>query len=186
MGFTSVTLVKEDGTGSNASANTYASAADADTYFSKRALSNVWFGDTDINRTMALQWATRLIDVGFEFYGRRALETQPLAWPRQEVPDRDGALGGYLATNLVPREVVMAVCEEALQILTYGLTAPWVGVGVREIQSPAETPGSSPERIVYDARTRLPLVPGEVRVWLRNLGRYVGLDGGTAVTLERV
>ena len=181
----SLVLIKEDGSGV-AGANSYVTVAECDAILEGHDRTAAWTVQTLDVRTQMLVFSTRLIDTHFEFHGKRALSAQCLAWPRVGCPDREGALGGYLATNLVPREVVMAVCEEALQILTYGLTAPWVGVGVREIQSPAETPGSSPERIVYDARTRLPLVPGEVRVWLRNLGRYVGLDGGTAVTLERV
>ena len=181
MGFTSVTLIKEDGTGSNANANTYASAADADTYFSKRALSNVWFGDTDINRTMALQWATRLIDVGFEFYGRRALETQPLAWPRQDVPDRDGALGGYLATNLVPAAIVAATCELAMAVMKDDATVQPEGDRIKEFQEPA--PDST--RTVYFQAPLKQYISPLVETMLRPYGRCVLQRASGAVPLQR-
>lgn len=181
MGFASVALVKEDGTGSNPVANTYASAADADTYFSKRALGNVWFGDTDPNRTLALQWATRLIDVAFEFHGRRAQPAQPLAWPRQDVPDRDGALGGYLATNLVPTAVVAATCELAMAVMKDDATVQPEGDPIKEFQEPSP----SLLRTVYFKPATKQYISPLVETMLRPFGRCVLQRGSGAVQLRR-
>ena len=56
----SLVLVKEDGTGL-VNANSYASAADGDTYHAGHYYGSAWTGATTGNKEIALVMATRLI-----------------------------------------------------------------------------------------------------------------------------
>ncbi len=98
-----MTFTVEDGTGLP-TANSYASAATADTYFSDRGVSS-WTGSETVKQ-QALVRATDYID---RMFGKRFLDvpltdTQALAFPRME-------LG-------LPTCVVYACCEYALRELT--------------------------------------------------------------------
>lgn len=98
-----MTFTVEDGTGLPA-ANSYASAATADAYFSDRGVSS-WTGNSTV-KEQALVRATDYID---RMFGKRFLDvpltdTQALCFPRAE-------LG-------LPTCVVYACCEYALRELS--------------------------------------------------------------------
>lgn len=78
-----ITLVVEDGTGTNAAANTYITSADTDTYWANR-VNTAWAALQPDNKAAALIQATQYLDARYNFKGCRLVDGQPLAWPRQE------------------------------------------------------------------------------------------------------
>jgi hypothetical protein len=104
-------LIVEDGSGL-ANANSYVTAADADTYFASIGELG-WAGDTSFKEQNLIN-ATAAVDAT---YGPRYISflrdevTQSLLWPREQVWDRhsrridDGAL---------PTSLINATCEMAL------------------------------------------------------------------------
>lgn len=109
----------EDGTGI-AGANSYASIADADTYFADRG-TGTWTG-SDAVKEGALIRATAYIDATYRFVGIIVDRTQALAWPRYEAYDREGRI-----LSGVPAAVIGATCELALYALSKPLTTVVTG-----------------------------------------------------------
>lgn len=103
-----------DATPSGASANSYVTVAQADTYFATRLNATAWTDSSE--QEAALIQATRWLD-HFDYRGERAVPQQPLRWPREFVYDEDGY---ELATATIPREVRDATCEAALALLSSG------------------------------------------------------------------
>ena len=112
----SITLIVEDGT-KPASANTYVSLADADTYHTN--LGNTDWPDTtgDEEKKQALILATQAIDL---LYGVRYMSTiypdskQVLLWPRLWFMDANARI---VKENTIPAAIKNAVCEVALMHL---------------------------------------------------------------------
>lgn len=104
-------IIVEDGTGVE-DAVSYASLADADAYFSARAVT-AWTG-TDAAKEAALVKATDYVETRFasSFIGSRESTDQPLSWPRR------ASLDGADLTGTVPDRLKKAVMEYALQALT--------------------------------------------------------------------
>lgn len=107
-------------------ANSYVSAAEADTYFAARPGSTAWTGEADADtKAAALIYATVRIDEE-QFKGRstkplpdRATsgDTQALEWPRAGVSDGEG---WYYDQDTVPVCVKRATMEVALAMLAGG------------------------------------------------------------------
>jgi len=97
-----------DATLSGASANSYVTLADADTYFETVPDSSTWTSKTTDQKNRALISATRWID-SLNFYGDRCTETQALKWPR----DSYTVDGIDLACTLIPAPVKVATYELA-------------------------------------------------------------------------
>jgi len=72
-----------DATLGGASANSYVTLADANSYFESVPNSSTWTDKTDDQKNRALISATRWIDA-LSFYGDRCSETQALKWPRED------------------------------------------------------------------------------------------------------
>lgn len=105
-----------------ANADSYASLTEATTYFTARGVS-AWTG-TDAVKEQALRKATTYLDNQYRdrWVGRRANETQSLAWPRIDgtrgygYPLRD--LDGFdIASDAVPVQVKNATLEAALLVI---------------------------------------------------------------------
>jgi hypothetical protein len=90
-------------------ANSYATMAEADTYFDERLQATNWIGE----KARALIMATRRIDV-LRFEGEKVSTAQALKWPRIEAYDDDGE---EYDTSTVPAIVKQATYELALKIL---------------------------------------------------------------------
>lgn len=103
-------IVVEDGTGLSTS-NAYVSVAEADAYFAES--TTLWAG-TNGTKEKAIVRATRAIDLmgANKFLGTKLVETQALAWPRDEAYDRDG-----IELTGIPVYLKRAVFEAALQEL---------------------------------------------------------------------
>ncbi len=120
-----MTLVVEDGSGSNAAANTYISLADAKTYHEATLYADNWNAANDARKSNALIAATRLIDSEMEFNGWRTNpNSQALEWPRIYCPNTDdlgytGSLfysfiGAYVyPSNKIPTRLAQATAEQA-------------------------------------------------------------------------
>ena len=93
-----LTLIKETGAGLS-DANSYATAADGDTYHDGHLYATSWTAATTGSKEKALVMATRLIDGLFQFSGFKRMSTQALQWPRRECRDPDienGVVPGLL------------------------------------------------------------------------------------------
>jgi len=111
-------LVVEDGSGLSG-ANSYATAAQADTYASDRGLS-AWTGDT-ATKEAALIRATDYLEATYReaWLGYRATQTQALSWPRTNVE-----VDLYpIPADEVPAAVRNATIEMAIRALTEDLLA---------------------------------------------------------------
>jgi hypothetical protein len=97
-----------DATLGGASANSYVTLADANTYFETVPDSSDWTAKTDDQKNRALISATRWIDA-LSFYGDRCSETQALKWPRKNYK----VDGITLACTLIPVGIEVATYELA-------------------------------------------------------------------------
>ena len=102
-----------------AGANSYVSLADIATYHSARGNSS-WTGADPVKEAAILR-AMAFIEAR-HWKGSKTAYTNPLAWPRADVQDRDGF---DVPEDTVPAGVVQALCEAALRELTTpGTLAP--------------------------------------------------------------
>jgi len=109
-----------DATLGGATANTYLTLAEAETYFEKRLHSDDWDDATDAQKNEALAMSARMIDGMYDFVGTIMTTTQALRWPRGNVYDIDGR---YLTPTEIPSPIANAQCEQALYLLSTDPTA---------------------------------------------------------------
>jgi len=96
----------------------YADRAEADTYFTARAVA-AWAAAAEVDRDAALLRATTYIEGHFRWVGRLVDPAQPLAWPRFGARDAEGRpLDG------IPDRLKAACAELALIALTEDLAPP--------------------------------------------------------------
>lgn len=117
-----MTLVLDDSVG-GASANTFASLAEATAYMDSRLNGSAWTSATEDDQNRALVEATRELSA-MAWKGQRVTETQALAWPRAWVETPDAAWPGvsYIDSSVIPQAVQDATCELAFQFLKAGTT----------------------------------------------------------------
>ena len=111
-----MSLIVEDGTGM-ATAESYISVADADTYHSNLGNAS-WATLTTTVKEQLLRKATNYMVQAYRsaWAGIRKNDTQSLDFPRYLVPKYDnGAMYSYYDENSVPKEVKDACCEFALK-----------------------------------------------------------------------
>jgi hypothetical protein len=97
-----------DATLQGASANSYVTLAEANTYFETVPESSTWDDKTDDQKNRAIISATRWIDT-LSFFGDRCTETQALKWPREDYK----VDGIALACTLIPEPIKVATYELA-------------------------------------------------------------------------
>jgi hypothetical protein len=99
----------------SASANTYATLAEADAYHEARLHTEDWDEATDEDKDKALVMATRLLDSMYDWAEFPATTTQALQWPRS------GILAANKLENVpsteIPLELKHATAELARQFL---------------------------------------------------------------------
>jgi len=140
-----MSLTVEDGTGL-ATADTYLSRADAETYHDERG-NTAWASLTDAEKDAALRYGTTTLDGLYSWTGTLISTTQALGWPRSGASDHDGR---YIASDAVPTCIQHATCELALLHASSALNAHYERGGAirRERVGPLETeyaPGASVE-----------------------------------------
>ena len=79
----------------SASANSYCTLDEADTYHAGSLHNSDWINANEETRKQALVVATRMLDNYVKWHGNVAGNDQPLAWPRSEVQRYDREIGLY-------------------------------------------------------------------------------------------
>lgn len=103
-------------TAGSASANVYATLAEANQYHEDRpAAGTTWENAETGDKNAALLWATKLLDSHFSWHGFITYNTQALAWPRSGLLDKNK--WSSLDDTTIPNEIKWAVSEFARQLL---------------------------------------------------------------------
>lgn len=77
-----MSLIVEDGTGTNPDAESYVSVADADAYVSSMVGDVDWSGAIGPDKERALRRATQYVDARYRYKNSKLDADQPLEWPR--------------------------------------------------------------------------------------------------------
>jgi len=183
----SLTLIKEDGSGL-ATANSYASAADGDTYHEGHLYATDWSGATTAQKEAALVMATRIIDASYQFLGSRKSNTQALQWPREMAidPDRRGirasilesVTGPYFDSDTIPPPLFGATCEQARELIKADRTADPMGEGIIQMTMVGSL------SITFDRNGRIPILSHLVQSMLAKLGTLLQTTSGTSKLLR--
>lgn len=110
-------LVVEDGSGS-ATAESYISESDADTYHSNRG-NTAWAALSTAEKEILLRKATEYLDGKYSWLGSKYTAAQALQWPRS------GAIvdGFTVDNNVIPAKLQQATAEVALLENSASLTS---------------------------------------------------------------
>ncbi len=160
----------------SASANSYCSVADANTYHKEKRYHSdeTWgeYGTTDKGR--ALIWATRLLDEQTDWFGTIVYPDGALRWPRYDVWDLDGYM---LSSSAYPTFLVDATAEYAYHLLTEDRTEEVNRdlKGYKKMQIDTL-------RLEIDPWTGKPVMPPAVWSMIKNFGNKIGKTR----TLERM
>lgn len=104
----------------DASANSYATLAEAEAYHTGHPYAETWAAADVLQAARALITATRLMDAQVRWYGAIATSTQALGWPRLQAYDRHDR---SIASTVIPQAIKDACCEYARQLLDRDRTA---------------------------------------------------------------
>lgn len=103
-----------DTTIGGASANSYISIANADTYHDSHITHDTWDEAESDDKCRALQTATRLLDEWYDWCGVVCTSSQALLWPRVGATGPNGYL---LDSDAIPVAIANATAELARQLL---------------------------------------------------------------------
>lgn len=138
-------------------ANSYCTVAEANTYHDERLFTDDWTGASADDKTKALIWATRQLDLLYAWAGYPTDErdVQALQWPRSGIVDVDGL--STIDDDVIPRELKWATAEFARQLIVANRTA----------DSDIETQGitslsAGPISLSFKDTVRLKVVPDAV------------------------
>jgi len=110
-----------DTTVGGASANSYASVAEADAYNAARLHVSSWDDATTATKEAALKWAALLLDSNPRAWtGSPVGAVQALGWPRSGMFNRNGFV---ILTTIIPVELKQAQSEFARQLIETDRTA---------------------------------------------------------------
>jgi hypothetical protein len=158
-------------TAAASNANSYATAAEGDTYHESHYYADMWTDAGTSDKEKALVMATRLLDQWYEWFGSTYSTTQALLWPRSGVP---GPNGFTFTANTIPAPLRDATCELARQLMAENRTADsdLSSQGVKSI-----TAGSVALTFSGSAVTKP--IPDAVASFLIYLGTKRSSGGGT-------
>jgi len=109
-----------DTTPGGASADSYASLAEADTYHTNHLYASVWDAASDPQKESGLIMAARLLDaMPRAWTGNAVNSTQALGWPRSGMLTRNGF---EILQTVIPSPLKNAQSELARQLLAADLT----------------------------------------------------------------
>lgn len=111
-----------DSTVGGASANSFVLLTEAQTYMDARLNESAWESATTDSKNRALVEATRELSARNDWCGRRASDTQALAWPRDWAINPDDPNLSYFSSSTIPQRVKDATCELAHQFIKAGTT----------------------------------------------------------------
>jgi hypothetical protein len=161
-----ITVTVEDGT-SKADANSYASVAEADTYFATRPRSSGWSDLTADEKAQHLIYGTRILDHAIEWMGLPSSYAQALAWPRYlsqyrhplpgpgvietEYPSLDGSsIDPWLKTALFELAMNLIASDLTEEPALRGIRRLNVGNGAIEIEADTSREARQVPRWVLD------------------------------------
>lgn len=121
-----------DSTIGGASADSYISVADADTYHGNNLNVTDWTGASSSDKEKALKMATRLLDERIDWNGSKYTEAQALRWPRSNVNDRDGY---SVSTSEIPTDVTNATAEFAKFLIAGNRVDDSDGKGISRVKA---------------------------------------------------
>jgi hypothetical protein len=180
-----------------ASANSYCSIADADSFHDTVVQYEgafAWDDAIDDEKCRALQTATRTLDAWYDWYGDITSLSQRLLWPRRGVLRPGVSEGAYgtasvnpwhepfgalLPSDEIPRQLLEATAE----------LARWLLVSDRNADSDVETQGiksitAGPVSLTFQGAMAKPL-PDTVQVMVSGLGTKKSKSGSGGVTMYR-
>lgn len=150
-------------TSGSASADSYATQAEATAYLAIRTTGTTWTALTSDLKDNYLRWAAVTLDT-LDWRGTRTAEEQALAWPREDVTDKDGF---DVADDAIPTWLKRAQAEMAYQLVstdwTQGLgstPARRVKVGSLEVEGKTHKP--LPPSVLALIRPFVRSVPGMI------------------------
>ena len=167
-----LTLIETSGA---ADANTYISAADADTYFESRVGGLSWDDIDSEEREKALVHATRVLDYSYDWSGYKTDDEQALDWPRESVWDKNELL---LDEDTIPTKVEEATCELAYFLTTEDRFEEPDSRGIREMKA-------GTLNIVFDKKDPKEVIPANVIDMLWDLGELVSSASSGMKTVYR-
>lgn len=158
-------LITETGAGVEG-AESYASVADANAYFSARN-NAVWdAADSTDAKEPALRKATQYLDAAYRFRGDRTHYGQALCWPRASVVI-DGI---YLDQSAIPQRIKDACCELALRALSADLFSDVAAQHVTDVAvGPIKRSMSAPSNA---GQVRYAVVDSLIRPLVRGGGSF--------------
>ena len=106
-------------TAGSATANSFASLTDFETYCDARLNASAWSDASESDQSRALIEATRDLNL-LAYIGYPVTTTQALQWPRVNAIDPDQVWMVYFGTSTIPQRTINATCELALQYLKAG------------------------------------------------------------------
>jgi hypothetical protein len=160
-----ITLVATVG---GSTSNTYATLAEATTYFEGRLNVTDWTGATTDEKNRALVMAARRLDQEV-WVSEKAASTQALKWPRWDAEDEDG---NSVGSDVIPQAIKDAQCELALAMLDSDLTTDTglegfdeVAVGPLKVKvRHTRKAGEIPEEVYREIRHWLRVGRGQARL----------------------
>jgi hypothetical protein len=180
-----ITIIVEDGTGI-ANANSYISAADADTYFEGRLRSTDWSGASAGDKDIALAESRRVLDYQWQWNGTKTDDSNELQWPRYGVVDPDSGGGvnpwpsayglGEIASDEIPQWLMDAQCEIAVALLASDLLKAPDGEGLKRFEL------TGVMDVEFDLKTAAKVTPRHVSNTLSKYGRQLGQGGSVKLT----
>ena len=160
-------------TAKSASANSYATLAEANTYMEtvRPVDEQTWLKQSEPTRERLLMLATRTIDDHFKFIGTKSeSSTQALQWPRTGVP-KDGKWSQKYYDNFddqtVPAVIKNATAELARHMVDSDKFAEPDGSGIKQLAV-----GGINLTFNEDDRQAKGVIPSHVYSMLRKYGKY--------------
>ena len=157
-------------------ANSYATVAEADTYHETHLYMSVWENaDTD-QKTIALIWATRLLDEQNDWIGEKASAAQALRWPRSYAEDADGY---PIDAATIPNGIKNATAELARHLLVKDRLQEMDEnvAGLKSVEAGSVA-------VEFSSMDRIDLFPPSVDQMLKHFSRGASANG-MIVPLER-
>jgi len=149
-------------TAGSASANSYCTVAEADTYHKENRYHSydTWQEYSSDEKKRGLIWATRLLDERMIWSGLLVSSTQALRWPRAGVYDRDG--NGF-SSSVIPQFLKNAVSEFAYFLMASERLGDDDTAGFKELKV-------GTLEMVVDKLDRTPVIPESVMSMINYYG----------------
>jgi len=149
-----------DATISGASADSYITVADADTYHGDNLNVTDWVDATTANKEKALKMATRLLDERIDWIGSKNTDAQALRFPRSSLVNPDGYT---VSSTLIPDIIGNATAEFAKYLLAADRTGDADGKGLIDTSVGSIS-------VTFDKSDTADVLPDIVREMLRGWG----------------